>query len=350
MASKIFDSIIIGGGQAGLVTGYYLQQHGLDFLILDANDEIGGSWQHYWDSLSLFSPAKYSSLDGLPFPADPNYYPSRQDMIDYLQQYQQQFDLPVVNNTTVATIRKNNHFRAITQDGKCYEAKSIISATGAFTKPYIPTITGQDDFTGEQLHSYSYKSPETYQAQRLVVVGSNNSAVQIAYELAQVADVTLAVRKNIKFRPIKFLGKSVFFYLHDTGFDMLPIGCTFGLCVSDSVYDDGRYQQAVQAGNPNKRPMFKALTKHGVIWANDKHENIDTILYATGFSGKNKPYLRDLQALNDKDLPQHHKGVSTSVDGLFFIGLEGQIAPASATVRGVSRDAKYIANQVAAYL
>ncbi len=262
MMSTILDSIIIGGGQAGLVTGYYLQQQGLNFVILDANEEIGGSWQHYWDSLSLFSSAKYSSLEGFAFPSDPDYYPSRQDMIDYLQQYQQHFNLPVISHAKVVTVSKSKYFGVTTSDGDYYKAKTVISATGAFTKPYIPKITGQDDFTGQQIHSYHYHNPEPYKGQRIVVVGSNNSAIQIAYELAQVADVSLAVRKNIKFTPMEFWGKNVFFYLHDTGFDMLPIGCMFGLCVSDSVYDDGRYQRAVRNGNPNKRTMFTALTEN----------------------------------------------------------------------------------------
>lgn len=344
---KVFDSIIIGGGQSGLVTGYYLQQHQLDFLILDANKEIGGSWQHYWDSVELFSTVKYSSLDGYPIQADTNYYPNRYDMVQYLQQYQAHFDLPLISNAKVSTIHKNDYFDILTEDGNCYKAKSIISATGAFTKPYIPNIKGQANFQGEQIHSYNYHKPEKYQGQRLIVVGSNNSAVQIAYELSKVADVSLAIRKKIKFAPMERFGKDIFFYLHDTGFDMLPIGCMFELCISDSVYDDGRYQQAVKNGNPDARTMFTEITENGVIWADGQAEIVDTILYATGFSPNNKPYLADLGALDKQGKPQHHKGVSSNVSGLFYVGLEGQIAPASATLRGVSRDARVIAEKVA---
>ena len=344
---KLLDSIIIGGGQSGLVTGYYLQQHQLDFVILDANADIGGSWQHYWDSLSLFSSTKYSSLDGLPYPAEAGYYPSRQDMIAYLQAYQAHFDLPVFNNANVMTIHKNQYFEIMTNTGDCYRAKTIICATGSYTKHYIPKIKGQSDFLGEQIHSYLYRSPEKYAGQRIVVVGSNNSAIQIAYELAQIADVSLAIRKKIKFAPMEHWGKNVFFYLHDTGFDMLPIGCMFDLCVSDTVYDDGRFEQAIRNGNPDTRPMFTELTHDGVIWADGTVETIDMILYATGFSANNKPYLADISALDKDGLPQHRQGVSTQVRGLFYVGLEGQIAPASATIRGVSRDAKVIAAKVA---
>lgn len=348
--TRIYDAIIIGGGQAGLVQGYYLQQLGLDFIILDANENIGGSWQHYWDNLTLFSAAQYSSLDGLPFPANPEHYPTRREVIAYLQQYAQHFDLPVQSNVKVRDIHKNRYFEVLTENDDCYLAKAVIAATGAFTKPSIPKFVGQGRFTGRQLHSFNYRTPDCFAGQRVVVVGSNNSAVQIACELGSVADVSLAVRKAIQFTPQYKWGKDVFFYLHDTGFDMLPVGCRFGLCVNSAVYDDGHYQAAVKAGNPDPRPMFTEITKTGVLWSDGVEETIDTIIYATGFSKSNKAYLANLDALDAKGVPLEHKGVSTTVRGLFYIGLEGQIAPASATLRGVSRDARYIARQVGDFL
>lgn len=344
------DVIIIGGGQAGLVQGYYLQQHAIDFIILDANEEIGGSWQQYWDSVRLFSSAKYSSLDGLAFPAPDDYYPKREDVIQYLQKYVRYFSLPIISNAKVETIYKNEYFEVYTQAGDCYSAKAVISATGPFTKPHIPKFEGQSVFKGEQLHSYHYHTPDAYTGQRVVVIGSNNSAVQIACELASIADVSLAVRKEIQFTAKHILGIDTFFFLHGTGFDMLPVGCDFGLCASSAVYDTGYYQDAVEAGNPDARPMFIQITETGVVWSDGTQEDIGTILYATGFDHSNKPYLDNLDALNDSGIPQENKGVSTQVEGLFYIGLEGQIAPASATLRGVSRDAQYIAGQVATWL
>jgi len=353
VVNPIYDVVIIGGGQAGLVQGYYLQQQNLNFVILDANPEIGGSWHHYWDSLTLFSAAPYASLDGLPFPGNDDAYPNRQDVINYLQHYTKKFDLPVISKTKVTTVHKQNEqgrFAVLTTDGRCYQAKSVIAATGAFTKPHIPHFDGQATFNGQQRHSYHYHNPNPYHGQRIVVIGSHNSAVQIACELAHVADVSLAVRDEIQFAPQHILGKDIFFFLHDTGYDMLPIGCHFGLCDSSAVYDDGQYQTMIEAGNPDTRPMFTHITENGVIWSDGSHEHIDTLLYATGFQRNNKPYLAQLGALDDSGLPIEHKGVSQTVDGLFYIGLDGQIAPASATLRGVSRDARYIANKVYTYL
>lgn len=347
-----YDVVIIGGGQAGLVTGYYLQQRNIaNVLILDANEDIGGSWQHYWDSVRLFSSARYSSLDGLPFPAHPDYYPNRRDVIAYLQKYAAHFSLPIKSGQRVQTIhQRGTTFEVLTTDGNCYSAKAVISATGPFTQPHIPQIHGHQHFTGQQLHSYDYHKPHGFAGQRIVVVGSNNSAVQVAVELASVADVSLAVRKNIKWTPKRIAGIDFFWFLHDTGFDMLPVGCRFGLCVSDAVYDDGTYQTAVEAGNPDPRPMFTEITPHGVIWRDGTHEAVDTILYATGFRPDNLPYLMNIDALDETGKAAHQEGISTQVDGLFYIGREGLIAPASATLRGVSRDARHISGEVQRYL
>lgn len=347
---SLYDVVIIGAGQAGLVQAYYLQQANVNFLILEAQASIGGSWLRYWDSVQLFSSAYYSSLDGLAFPGDPNHYPNRQEVIAYLQQYAAHFDFPIETNKRVERIERADHFTLYTTDGAVYQTQAVVAATGPFTTPHMPDFDGRDAFQGEQLHSLHYDRPDSYHGQRIVVIGSNNSAVQIACELAQVADVSMATRKNIQWTPKHLWGKDIFFWLHSTGFDMLPVGCRFDLCKNDAVYDDGRYQAAVESGNPDPRPMFQRITEKGVIWADGTEEAIDTILYATGFERRTTPYLADLGALDAQHIPLERKGVSTVVDGLFYVGLEGQIAPASATLRGVSRDARYVAAQIATYL
>ncbi|MEL6309559.1 MAG: NAD(P)/FAD-dependent oxidoreductase [Chloroflexota bacterium] len=345
-----YDVVIIGAGQAGLVQGYHLQQAGINFVILEANDSAGGSWHHYWDSVRLFSSAEYSSLDGLPFPADADYYPEREDVIAYLQQYAAHFDLPIHTKTRVERIDKDADIFQIHTNQGMYHARAVIAATGPFTAPHMPKFAGDDMFQGKRIHSLHYTNADAYHGQRIVVIGSNNSAVQIACELATVADVSMATRKDIQWAPQRLWGKNIFFWLHRTGFDMMPVGCHFNLCKNDSVYDDGTYEAMVKSGNPDPRPMFQRITEQGVVWADGTEEPVDTILYATGFERRTTPFLASLGALDDKHIPQEHKGVSTVVDGLFYVGLEGQIAPASATIRGVSRDARYVADAVEDYL
>lgn len=351
MSQTIYDSLIIGAGQAGLVTGYYLQRDNRNFRILEAQPETGGSWQNYWHSLTLFSSTKYDSLAGMAFPGDPGHYPTRDEVIAYLRDYARAFDLPVQTNTRITQVTRDSHFHVTPDDGHTHHARTLVIATGPFTKPYIPSLPGDADYQGRTLHSYQYREPSSFQDERVIVIGSNNSAVQVAADLAPVADVTLAVRKDIRWTPTHIAGIDVFFFLHDTGFDMLPLGCRYGLCASSAVYDDGTYQSALTDHDARIRPMFTRMTQTGVRWQDGTEEDFDTILYATGFRPDNLPFLESLPgALDDDGKPDQHRGVSNNIPGLYFIGREGQIAPASATLRGVSRDARLITRHLRAHL
>jgi putative flavoprotein involved in K+ transport len=208
----IYDCIVIGAGQAGLAAGYHLQQEQLQFLILEATDKPAGSWPHYYDSLTLFSPARYSSLPGLPFPGDPRRYPARDEVIIYLTGYANHFRFPIRTNTFVTDIRKEKDlFLVTTASGELFQSKNVIAATGGFSRPFIPQIPGMEQFQGTALHSNDYKNPSPFQKQRIIVVGAGNSAVQISVELATDADVTIATRSPILFKPQILLGRDIHF-------------------------------------------------------------------------------------------------------------------------------------------
>lgn len=344
----MLDTIVIGAGQSGLAAGYYLQRAGLRFVILDANPQIGGSWQHYWYSLRLFSPAKYSELPGMAFPGDPGHFPRRDAVIHYLTCYAQHFQMDVRLGVRVAAIQKHGDaFYVQTDDGETWQARTVIDATGAFNRPHMPHIQGDDVFQGRVLHSMDYREPSPFINQRVVVIGANNSAVQIACEVAQVARVSLATRREIKWTPQRVLGKDIFFWFHGTGFDMLPLGLWFDLHDNDMVIDDGRYQAQVRTGNPDVREMFTAFDAAGVIWADGAHEAVDTVIYATGYRADNKPYLAGLGALcPENHTPLERGGVSKTVPGLYFVGVFGQRTAASATLRGVGADARYVVERL----
>jgi putative flavoprotein involved in K+ transport len=346
----IFDVIVIGGGQSGLVTGYFLKQHINDFVILDANEEIGGSWQHYYESLKLFSPAKWAELPGLPFPGDPSHFPNRYEVIDYLREYARVHELPVRSGVRVQRVEKDSDgFTVYTDDGSAYRARAVISATGPFNTPHIPHIPGMEAFKGETLHSYNYHRPEPYAGQHVIVVGSRDSAMQIAYELAQVARVSMAVRHHLKFMPRRFLGFSTFWWLHETGYDELPLGLFTDLKGTDRIMGKEPYQSALANGNPKPKPMFTRMTETGVVWGDGTVENADTVLFATGYR-QGLDYLEPLGALDEEGRACHKGGVSDRVPGLFYVGLFGQRSQASATLRGVDRDARIIAKKTAQYL
>jgi len=347
--AEIKDVIVVGGGQAGLVSGYFLNRHNLDYAVLDANKEAGGSWQHYYENLKLFSPARYGELPGLQFPGDPSHYPTRYEVIDYLKQYEATHQIPVERGIRVESVVWEGGLFAVQTTAGSYYGKTVISASGPFNTPYVPRLNGQEQFEGTALHSFDYHTPEPYEGQHVVVVGSRDSAMQIAYDLTARARVTMAVRRDLMFMPKYFLGKSILWWLHDTGYDQLPLGLLTRLEGTKRIVGREPYQTALKAGNPAVRPMFTEMTEQGVVWGDGEYEDVDSIIYATGFN-PGLEYLRPLGALDEDGYACHHDGVSETVNGLFYVGLFGQRSHASATLRGVGRDARVIAERVATYV
>lgn len=341
----IYDTIVIGAGQAGLATGYYLQKAGLRFLILEGSDQPGGSWPHFYDSLSLNSPARYSSLPGLPFPGQPDRYPRRDEAVAYLRSYAAHFALPIITGTRVLQIeRSGRFFRVITGDKGCYRARTIVAATGFFGQPHMPNLPGQADYRGQLLHAAEYRRPEPFRGQRIVVVGGGNAAVQIGVELAQVARVTLAARHPIRYLPQRLLGKDIHFWLNLTGLDRAQ----WLDDQSTPVFDTGAYRTAVVSGQPDLRPMFERFTEDGLIWSDGRHEKVDTVLFATGYR-PHLPYLAELGALDQAGRALQRQGASTSVPGLYYVGLPRQRNAASATLRGAGADARIVVNHLRRY-
>src|SRR6266496_6045712 len=279
---QIVDTLVIGAGQAGLAAGYQLQRAGRSFTVLDAAAQPGGSWPHYYDSLRLFSPARFSSLPGLPFPGDPERYPARDEVIAYLRQYAEHFQLPLVTDARVAHIaRDGGLFTVQTDDGRAFQARSLIAATGAFHQPYLPQIPGQDAFRGTILHAFAYRDPAPFQGQRVSVVGAGNSAVQIATELAQVARVTLATREPVRFVNQRRYGRDIHFWWWLSGFDTRPLDSALGTWLSrlaagkgPRVLDTGIYRAALAAGKPDRRPVFTGFTDSGVTWDDGSIEDV----------------------------------------------------------------------------
>ncbi len=342
----MFDVLVIGGGQAGLAAGYHLEKAGLDFRILEASDETAGSWPRYYDSLKLFSPARFSSLPGRAFPGDPDRYATRDEVIAYLTDYADYFHLPILMKTRVAQVeRLSEGFRVVTGNGQVHTARTLIAATGSFSRPYVPELAGRDLFKGEVLHASSYRNAVPFVGKRVVVVGAGNSAVQIAAELGKTAHVTLATRQPLNFVKQRVFGKDIHFWWNLSGFDRLPI--TSAERASNGgprVLDSGIYRRAVAAGNPDRQPMFEAFTETGVRWANGQEEPVDSVILATGYR-PNLDYLSNLSAL-DANGGALHKGGVSSVRGLYYVGLSNQRTLASASLRGVGRDAEFITHHL----
>jgi putative flavoprotein involved in K+ transport len=179
----VLDALVVGAGQAGLAAGYHLNRAGLSFEILEASGAPGGSWPGYYDSLTLFSPARYSGLPGMPFPGSPDRYPTRDEVVGYLRGYAKVFGLPVLAGKRVLRAERDagraagEGFRLLTEDGGEHRARTLISATGSFARPHRPRFLGQEAFRGRILHAAEYRNPGPFRGKRVVVVGGGNSAV-----------------------------------------------------------------------------------------------------------------------------------------------------------------------------
>ncbi|MCH1627431.1 flavin-containing monooxygenase [Ferdinandcohnia quinoae] len=349
--TKDWDTIVIGGGQAGLASGYHLQKKGLQFLILEADKEASGSWSKYYESLKLFSPARFSSLPGMNFPGNHNDYPSRNEVIKYLKDYIEHFKLPVMRKQQIVSVEKNDKvFTVHTSTGEKYYTKTIINATGSFQSPYTPLLKGHEIFKGRIIHSSEYRKPDTFINQRNVVVGRGNSAVQIAIELAEVSMTTLAVRQPVHLIKQRVLGQDIHFWLKVIGFDRFPFW-RFGKTApsSSSVIDLGQYSERLAQKKPDQQSMFTSFYTDGVIWSDGSKEAVDNVIFATGYQN-NLAHLNELGATDSKGQPLHIGGISTTVQGLYYVGLEGQRSVSSATLRGVGPDAQYVIRKLVRYL
>ncbi|MEU4711067.1 NAD(P)-binding domain-containing protein [Nocardia salmonicida] len=341
-----YDAVVVGAGQSGLAAAHHLRKRGLSAVVVESGAEPVGSWPHYYDSLTLFSPTKYSALPGLEFPGDPDHYPHRDEVVAYLRQYAATLDADIHTSQRVTDIDYDGQlFTAHTDTGQTYTAPRLIAATGGFGTPNIPQLPGQADFTGNILHASRYQSPADFAGQRVIVVGAGNSAVQIATELAETASVTLASRTPVKFVPQRPFGRDMHFWFTISGLDALPIGHLISEPPTAPVFDSGRYRGALASGTPLARTMFTRLDIDAAVWPDGTRTAVDKIVLATGYR-PNLTYLEGIGALDDFGKPLHRKGISTTHRGLGYLGLEWQRSLSSASLRGVGRDARRLAEHL----
>jgi putative flavoprotein involved in K+ transport len=182
--SEHVETVIIGGGQAGLSTGYHLARRGLPFVILDTNERIGDAWRKRWDSLRLFTPARYDGLPGWPFPAPAWSFPTKDDVAGYLEAYAARFDLPVRTGVRVDRLSREADRYVVAAGDRRFEADQVVVASGAYQRPRVPAFAAQLDPGLVQLHSSDYRDPSQLQEGGVLVVGAANSGAEIALEVS----------------------------------------------------------------------------------------------------------------------------------------------------------------------
>ncbi|SFI81289.1 MULTISPECIES: NAD(P)/FAD-dependent oxidoreductase [unclassified Bacillus (in: firmicutes)] len=338
----MLDVVVIGAGQAGLSMGYYLKQGGYDFVILDGEKRIGDSWRNRYDSLVLFTPKSYSSLPGMKLEGDENAFPTKDEIADYLETYANRFLLPVQMEITVHKVQKVKSTFEVSTDKGVFHSKHVIIASGAFQKPFIPSISQSLSQEVFQIHSSQYQSLETIPDGPVLVVGGGNSGTQIATELAESRDVTIAISHPLKFLPLKIMGKSIFHWLEKMGF--LYAGTTtkrgsWFQKQSDPIFGF-EFKKMIRKGKIEIHSRV-IQAQGGEITFNDRSKiNVHNIIWSTGFV----PHYKwiDIEGiLDEKGFPLHKRGVSP-IQGLYYIGLPWQYQRGSALICGVGRDAEFL--------
>ena len=341
------ELIIVGAGQAGLATGFFLGQDGRDFTILDAADGPAAAWRQRWDSLKLFTSARYSGLPGLPFPGDPDRYPGRDEVIEYLTDYARRLAPPVEYGRRVRSIRPGGSGYVLGTEGGSYEAQQVVVATGPFQVPSVPPIA---DGLGDevlQLHSSEYRSPELIPDGRVLVVGGGNSGFQIAEELSATNEVHMSIGTRQKPLPQRVFGRDLFWVLDTTGLIRKSTETRFGRRMS------GR--DTLIGPRPRARQRRYGFVLHGravqatgstVGFADGTGVEVRSVIWATGFRVDHS--WIDAPIFDGHRRLIHRRGVTDS-PGLYFVGLTWQHTRGSALLGFVEDDARYIADRVRAF-
>lgn len=338
--------MVIGGGQAGLSAGFYLRRSGLephrDYVILDANPDPGGAWQHGWGSLRLFSPSQFSSLPGWQMPVWRDGFPPVRHVVNYLTRYEERYALPVLHGTRVTSVHRDTLSGAgfvVQTDLGRWRTAAVISATGTWGQPFWPSYPGARDFRGRQLHTAQYSSPAEFQGQRVIVVGGGNSAAQLLAEVSTVASTTWVTPRPPRFLPDDVDGR-VLFNVASARSAALAAGRTDhgGVSALGDIVMIPTVRDARDRGVLTARPVFRALTPTGVVWPDGTKEPADTILWCTGF----RAVLGHLAPLRLSRAG--HIAVSgtraVAEPRLHLIGYGDWTGPASATLVGVGRTAR----------
>jgi putative flavoprotein involved in K+ transport len=340
------EVIVVGGGQAGLALGYHLAKAATDFTILEAASEPAAAWRGRWDSLKLFTSARYDALPGMDFPGDPDRYPTRDEVAEYLTEYARRFDLPVELNSRVKAVRRQGDRFLVELENRTYEAQQVVIATGPFQTPLVPKLA-QDLGDGVvQMHSTAYRSPESVPEGRVLVVGGGNTGFQIAQELSASREVHLSIGSRQTPLPQRILGRDLFWYLEKTGVIRKTVDSRIGRRMSERDTLIGSTPRRIR-GQYGVELHGRAVSAHEstITFDDDSQLDVAGVVWATGFRVDHS--WIDVPVFDAGGRLIHQRGV-TQASGLYFIGMQWQHTRGSALLGWVKDDAEYLAERIEA--
>jgi putative flavoprotein involved in K+ transport len=342
---EFYDTIVVGGGQAGLAAGYHLVMADADFLILDAAPRVGDSWRTRWDSLRLFTPAAYSGLPGMAFPGEPLHLPDKDEVSDYLQRYAERFELPVRGRARVERLSWNGDRFLLTAGRVAFQANNVIVATGPFQRPRVPELAAQLARSVHQLHSSDYTNPFDLPSGAALVVGVGNSGAQIALELSRSRRVWLSGHESGHLRRRVF-GRDLYQWIWP-----LMTRFTVDTMIGRKLQRRSRRTDPLIGIEPSslgaagiERVGKLTEVRSGRPYCDGSGIDPDVVIWCTGFT----PDYRwiDLPILGADGYPRHERGITVDMPRLAFLGLRFQHRMTSALIGGVGADAEYVVNHI----
>jgi putative flavoprotein involved in K+ transport len=353
--SERVQTVVIGAGQAGLSVGYHLARRKLPFVILDAHARVGDVWRERWDSLRLFTAARYDGLAGMPFSGSPDAFPTKNEMADYLEAYAKRFNLPVRTGVKVDRLSKRGPTYVVSAGDREIEAEHVVVAMSSYQAPRLPQYSQELDRGITQIHSLDYRSPSQLREGGVLIVGAGNSGSEIAREVAGGHHVWVSGRAtgHLPFRIDGLIGRTMLvpLLLRGVFHRVLTVDTPMGRKVRPKV---------ISRGGPLIRVKPKDLATAGVervprvsgvkdgmpLLADGRVLEVTNVIWCTGFH----PGLSwiDLPVFGADGEPEHERGIAAKQPGLYFVGLHFLYAFSSTMIHGVGRDADRIASTIAA--
>ncbi len=345
------DVLVVGAGQAGLALGYQLRTTPLRFQLVERHARVGDSWRRRYDSLVLFTPRSYSALPGLPVAGDPEGYPTKDEIADYLERYAVHFALPVETGTGISGLEQiDGGFRARTDAGETIDARAVVLATGAFQRPAIPAIAQRLSPEVLQLTPESYQHPAQVPPGRVLVVGDGATGRQIAGELAATHEVLLSTGRPRRVSPERILGRSVFWWMDKLGVLRASRESRVGRYLMTTDPFPGKALALTRLRGQGIGVMGRLSQVDGrrVSFAGGETAEVEAVLWATGYRDDGQ-WVAIPEAKDARGGFIHQRGVSP-VPGLYFIGRSWQWTRGSALLTGAGDDASYLLGRIAEQL
>jgi putative flavoprotein involved in K+ transport len=347
------DTVVVGGGQAGLAAGYHLARQGRSYVVLDASERIGDSWRNRWPSLRLYSPARSAGLPGMPFPAPRSSFPSGSEMADYLEAYAEKLELAVRTGVRVDGIEKDGDTYVVSAGERRFEAPNVVVATGVFQKPRIPDLAHDLDPRIRQLHSARYRDPSQVEEGPVLVVGAAHSGADIAYELARAGWETTLVGRDTGAIPVPLESRRarlvwpVLVFLWTRVFTMsTPIGRRMRSKVREHGGPLLRVKNAEleAAGVERVFERVVGVTDGQPTLADGRVLPVRTVIWATGFESDYSWIRVPFESADG--YPVQQRGAVPSSPGLYFVGLPFLHSFSSMLILGAGPDAEHVVRHI----